>query len=209
MERSLLHRFFNYFDWSGASNNKKRATENSGAASKIILVCALCFFAAFFLLGQAEAPAGVLPDSLKRPEFVTDPLYPRDLSIGELGPGSAPAASYTQARRVLSDLQQAKKTSALLVTIPSETVDTIVSGLEKITPRKFRVGGGQEGVDGSISFMFRFVGREEELSGAVYLRGQEDGSWKLEDIIPEEPRSLEQARQSDNPYLWLPYDRFY
>jgi hypothetical protein len=176
---------------------------------KIVLAGALCFFAAVFFLAQTEGMDGVLPESLRRPEFVVEPLYPKDLSIGDLGPGSAPLEAYNYSRRVLSDLQQSKKTSELLATIPSETVDNIIVALGKNAPRKFRVGGGKEGVDGSTSFMFRYIGREEELSGAIYLRGQAGGKWQLEDIILEEPRSLEDAKQSDNPYLWLPYDRFY
>lgn len=205
-----MHKIFQDTGWGRlAPDIKKIAAKKSGAAKKSFFVFALFFFAAFFLSAQAESQGGIVPESIRRPDFNVDPVYPRDVSIGALGRGSAQPEAYNYSRRVLTDLWQAKKTSELLTTIPSKIVDNIVITIEKTAPGKFRVGGGKEGVDGSVSFVFRFIGREEELSGAIYLREQKDGTWKLEDIIFDEPRGLEEAKQNDNPYLWLPYDRFY
>jgi hypothetical protein len=156
----------------------------------------------------APAPTALVPESIRRPDFINNPSYPHDISIGILGPGDTPIEPYTFARRVLTDVQQSKKSSALLEPLPSTTVDDIIRKLESLASRKLRIGNSVETSDGSISYQFRFVGREAELVGAIYLRGQ-DNVWKLEDIISEEPRNLEDILKADNPYLWLPYDRFY
>jgi hypothetical protein len=174
------------------------------------------FFVVFFLVAQAPSPAaaGVVPENVRRPIYFENPVYPRDLSIGDLGTGEASHNAYGYVRRVLLAVQRSDKSSALLSSLPSNSVDNIIAELEKISPRKFRIGGGQIGVEGSHSFLFRFIGRESEITGSIYVREAENpagggGAWALEDIMLEAPRSIEEARTSDNTYLWLPYDRMY
>jgi hypothetical protein len=165
-----------------------------------------------FLVAQSgtsnAVPVSVVPESIRRPDFIVMPVYPRDISIGILGSGNAPIESYNYARRVLADAQQLKKTSALLSPLPTAIVEDMIRKLQSLELRKIRIGNSVETTDGSISYQFRFVGRDAEFVGAVYLRAQDD-KWQLEDILLEEPRSLEDVAKSDNPYLWLPYDRFY
>ncbi|MDR3302612.1 MAG: hypothetical protein LBT01_08840 [Spirochaetaceae bacterium] len=151
---------------------------------------------------------GLVPESIRRPEYIINLHYPRDISIGILGPGDFAMQPYSFARKVLTDLQQSKKKSELLEPLPSSTIDDIINKIEALATRKLRIGNALETSDGSISYQFRFLGREAELVGAIYLRAQ-DNVWKVEDIIAEDPRNLEDISKDENPYLWLPYDRFY
>lgn len=151
---------------------------------------------------------GSVPEAVRRPDQFITPSYPRDLSIGETGPGEAPLEAYHFARRVLGDAQQKREASAFLSIIPSATRSDFLNDLGSVTSRKYRVGSGRTEVDGSTSFLFRFIGREQELAGEIYLRSGESG-WVLEDIISEEPRNLDEARDGDHPYSWTPYDSFW
>ncbi|MDR2509453.1 MAG: hypothetical protein LBC77_02280 [Spirochaetaceae bacterium] len=152
---------------------------------------------------------GVVPESVRRPEQLVNAVYPVDLSIGELGPGDATPEAYLYTRRILGEVQQGKEGSTLLSAIPELARRELIAQVKEITPRKYRVGGGIEQIDGSTSFMFRFIGREQELAGEVYIRAGDDGVWKLEDLLPEAPRSMSEARELDHPYSWSPYDRMW
>jgi hypothetical protein len=205
MEKKLLPRnsFFCFV--------KKEITEKSSAKRKKILIIALCFFVIFFLSAQdvvnTVPSQEFAPDTLRRPEYVTYPLLPRDISIGELGRGTASIDSYNYTRKILADLRQ-KKISTLPADFPVQTRNVLESALQRVAPRKLRIGGGREEIDGSSSFLFRFIGREYEFVGEIYLR-QNGDEWMVEDIIAETPRSLEDVKKDDNTYLWLPYDRIY
>jgi hypothetical protein len=87
------------------------------------------------------------------------------------------------------------------------------------------VGEGREEVDGSCSFLVRFLGRELGIAGEMYLRFQppqpetggtgdsEDspparGAWVLDDLLLEEKRGLGEI--VEEPLFDLPpYERLY
>jgi hypothetical protein len=45
-----------------------------------------------------------------------------------------------------------------------------MSRLDEINPRIFRLGGGREEQDGSVSFLVRFAGREQGITGELFVR---------------------------------------
>jgi hypothetical protein len=51
------------------------------------------------------------------------------------------------------------------------------------------------------------MGSENELSGELYIR-DEEGKWKAEDIILEDPQKLSISSGSFTA-AYTPYDRFY
>jgi len=158
----------------------------------------------------AEAPlwTGTISENISRPDALNTPVYPSDISIGILGPGEAPQDSYDYARRVLKELQKSK-TEALSYLSP-ETRENLKKAVSLVSPVKFRAGGGRREEDGSVSFIFRFIGREKDLAGEIYIRVSDGADkWKVEDIITEDVRDIEEAGGNGHPYSWLPYDRFY
>ncbi|MDR2480935.1 MAG: hypothetical protein LBD07_01390 [Spirochaetaceae bacterium] len=157
------------------------------------------------LTGQSSS--GVVPEIVRRPEFIDNFIYPYDVSVGELGVGSASLDALLYARRALTDVQQANARSAILAAISEKQRLEALEKVVSVTSRKFRLGGGQIGIDGSTSFAFRFMGREKECVGAIYMRENNDNAWRVEDIIIEEPRPLPAAGNESS--AWTPYDRFY
>jgi hypothetical protein len=89
-------------------------------------------------------------------------------------------------------------------TLRQEDVSEKLGALE---PRKFRIGGGREEADGSVSFLFRFISRDQGIAGELYLR-QEEGIWLADDIILEEPQTSPIPGER-YAYDFSPYERFY
>ncbi|GMO17668.1 MAG: hypothetical protein LBG79_06460 [Spirochaetaceae bacterium] len=169
----------------------------------------LNIFAAFAIALFSAQQTGSIPESIRRPEPISVPEYPLDLSIGKLGAGEAVPEAYNYARRVLNEAQQGRADSASFVVLPADVRKEFLEQVAAVSPRKCRIGGGREELDGSTTFLFRYIGREQELAGEIYMRAGEDGVWKLEDIIAEDRRDISAARESDHPYSYIPYDRFW
>jgi hypothetical protein len=151
--------------------------------------------------------SGVVPEVLKRPNREAEWVYPVDAAIGQLGSGEASAAANAYARTVLRDLMRLNRNAESIKDIDSEQLDEAMTKLGETEPRKFRLGGGRDEIDGSVSFLFRFIGRENGLSGELYIRS-EDGTWKAEDIIVDDVQKL--TRESDAyTETYTPYERFY
>jgi hypothetical protein len=148
------------------------------------------------------------PEDARRPVFVEKSLYPRDISIGELGQGALPESCYNYARSVLRMFIAGKEDKKITDALPAASVASVRKKIADINPEIVRVGSGEKTADGANSFEFRFIGKNGELVGAIYLSLVGD-SWAVEDIIPEEPRKLDDSMKNDNPYLWQPYNRFY
>jgi hypothetical protein len=182
---------------------------NTLRASSLLVLAAL----ALPLCAQEEN-SGSIPDVIIRPQRGEDPRYPRDTVIGELGPGEAPAEAYRAARNVLTAFLRKNRESPLFSAAPPAALGEIFSGIEAVSPEKFRVGGGRVMPDGAVSFLFRYLGREKGVSGELYLRREasaEDappGPWRFDDALLDAPHDT-QTRREVYRYDFTPYERFY
>jgi hypothetical protein len=157
--------------------------------------------------GGQPSFSGVVPEILKRPSRETEWVYPADSIIGQLGGGEASDAANAYARTVLRDLMRRNREADSVKDVDTGQLDEIMAKLGETEPRKVRLGGGRDEIDGSVSFLFRFIGRENGLSGELYIRA-EDGKWITEDIIVEDVQKLSRDG-SDFPTANTPYERFY
>jgi hypothetical protein len=157
--------------------------------------------------GEGGQFSGVIPEFLIRPVRLRELNYPKDAVIGQLGSGEAGAGANSYARTVLRELMRQNKAAASLSPLGPDLIDAVMKKLSGVEPRKFRMGGGQEEIDGSVSFLFRFMGREEETAGELYIRA-DGANWITEDIIMGDTKAL--SRNSDAfTFEYLPYERFY
>jgi hypothetical protein len=127
--------------------------------------------------------------------------------IGELGRGQASEAAYGFARELLAALLRGTTDAAVLSSVSAGLKAEITETLKAINAVKYRIGGGKEEDDGSISFLFRVIGREQGAAGELYLR-REEGAWQADDIILEEPRDILEGGEM-YPYDFTPYERFF
>ncbi|MDR1858629.1 MAG: hypothetical protein LBQ69_04090, partial [Treponema sp.] len=116
---------------------------------------------------------GSIPEELLRPRRDETPRYPIDTVIGPLGQGDAPREAYDVARRAAEALLAGTKSAAVLSTVNSVFLDSYMSALNEVNPRLYRLGGGREGPDGSVSFLVRFAGREQGITGELFVRLEE------------------------------------
>ncbi|MDR1300951.1 MAG: hypothetical protein LBK43_00565 [Treponema sp.] len=172
--------------------------------------------AGLFLLGllvqipvaaQETSPGTSVPDALRRPQRGEAPRYPKDTVIGTLGRGAAAEEAYTLARAVLTALLRGNQDALVLQELDPQMILDYLTALEPIKPQKFRIGGGREEPDGSTSFLIRFVGREQWISGELYLN-PEDTQWKVEELILEEPQDIQEKTET-YPFDYSPYERLY
>jgi hypothetical protein len=164
--------------------------------------------------------AGTVPESLRRPQRGEAPRYPSDTVIGELGRWTAPEDAWSFAQVILTALVQMNKAAPVLIQAESTLVDGLLTGLETVAPEKYRLGGGRVEADGAVSFLVRFLGKEQSISGELYLSreeaagtGEEEeasapGNWLLDDLVLEEARDLADLREAYR-YDFTPYERFY
>ncbi|MDR1576516.1 MAG: hypothetical protein LBS37_10970 [Treponema sp.] len=116
---------------------------------------------------------GSIPEVLLRPQRGEAPRYPSDTVIGALGQGGAPREGYLFARQVASALVAGNAASPSLAAMNRASLESFLSVLNGISPRTYRIGGGREEADGAVSFVVRFVGREQGITGELYIRLQE------------------------------------
>ncbi|GHT75830.1 hypothetical protein FACS1894124_7660 [Spirochaetia bacterium] len=154
-----------------------------------------------------EDAGDILPEALKRPQRGEAPHYPQDVVIGVLGRGSAPDAAYRLARNILTALLNNEEAEVLSGLAPLQT-EEIARTLEPVSPTKFRIGGGNVEPDGSASFLFRFIGREQSAAGELYVRVTEEGTWVFDDILLEDPQDAP-GKAEPYPYDFTPYERFF
>jgi hypothetical protein len=95
-----------------------------------------------------------------------------------------------------------------------------LAALGAISPRTYRLGSGREEADGAVSFLVRFVGRNQGISGELYIRlverpASETGApagrvWTFEDLILDEARSREsEDNENKHRFDFSPYERFF
>jgi hypothetical protein len=139
---------------------------------------ALCFL--LFVLGTVNvfpqnemAQRGSIPEELLRPRRDESPRFPVDTVIGPLGQGQAPREAYDIARRAASALLAGDMNVPVLASVNRVFLESCITVLNTVTPRSFRLGGGREEPDGSYSFLVRFIGREQGITGELFIRLEE------------------------------------
>jgi hypothetical protein len=126
--------------------------------------------------------------------------------IGELGRGEAPEESYRYARRCLEALLSGNR-GVSLPGADKALADRLFEELEPVAPLQFRLGGGREEDDGTVSFLVRFLGREKGKTGELFLLPK-DETWLLDDLLLEEEQDLAEEREAYR-FDFSPYERFY
>ena len=168
---------------------------------------------------------GSIPEELLRPRRGESARYPIDTVIGELGRGTASEAAYAFAGTVASGLVSLKMDHSALASINEVLRDGYLTVLGRITPQSYRLGGGRQEADGAFSFLIRLIGKEEGITGELYVRLVErqveevqDGNvetrtvrnWVFEDLILEEAKTREAEQQESlQRFDFSPYERFF
>ena len=160
----------------------------------------LCFVAT----GLAAQDDGwtMLPDALRRPQRGEALRYPSDTVIGELGRGTAEDGAYRAATRFLTALMEKDRESSILAALDASFLDELFGALEPVAVRAFRLGGGRNEEDGSVSFLIRLLGSEQWISGELYLRFDYE-TWLVDDLILEQAKTF----SADNSGYTSPYER--
>ncbi|MDR2394047.1 MAG: hypothetical protein LBD93_07830 [Treponema sp.] len=176
---------------------------------RIIGILLLGLYALVSIPAAENEPLGgtSVPEALRRPQRGEAPRYPQDTIIGPLGRGEAAAAAYTLAKDLLGALLTDKRDAPVLQDMDSEVLGEYGTALEAIKPQRVRIGGGREEADGSTSFVFRFVGRDQWITGELYLRAEE-ANWKVEELILEEAQDLREGAEP-YPFDYSPYERLF
>jgi len=124
-----------------------------------------------------EPPArGSIPEEILRPNRGESPRFAIDTVIGPLGRGDAPQDAYRFARQIATGLLEKETDNSGIKTINSVSLENLLNTLEQIEPNIFRIGGGKEENDGSVSFLIRFIGRDKTITGELFIR---------KEIVPE------------------------
>jgi len=182
------------------------------------------FFLCLAVFSQAQdlLYRGSIPEELLRPKQGEAPHFPVDMVIGELGQGKASDAAYSFAKSIASGLISANMEHPGLAGINAALRENFLTVLEEISPRSYRLGGGREEADGAISFLIRFIGKDQGITGELYIRYltkqtegadgeiKTTGRWIFEELLLEEARDRE-VEQKESIYRadFYPYERFY
>ena len=196
--------------------------------SKVLILCVstLILFAAGEPVRAQSAgngngmDRGSIPEALVRPHRGEGVRYPIDTVIGPLGQGEAPREGYLFARQVAAALSAGNRGAASLAAMNQAALEQHLSALGAISPRTYRLGSGREEADGAVSFLVRFVGRAQGISGELYIRlvyrpASETGApagrvWTFEDLILDEARSREsEDTENKHRFDFSPYERFF
>jgi hypothetical protein len=116
---------------------------------------------------------GSIPEELLRPRRDEAPRYPIDMVIGAIGQGQASKEAYEIARKIADALLAGNMNAPVLSSVSKVFLEDCMTKLKSINPRSFRLGSGREEPDGSFSFLVRFTGREEGITGELFVRFEE------------------------------------
>jgi hypothetical protein len=174
--------------------------------------------AMFFAQTGESINRGSIPEELLRPGRGESPRYPVDTVIGELGRGQASSSAYAFGQSVGEGLLQGRMNHPGFDSINTVMLESYLSALEPINARIYRLGSGREEPDGAVSFLVRFIGREEAITGELFIRQIIDDTddteniteWIFEELILEQARKLEAGEEeagyrSDS----FPYERLF
>ena len=173
----------------------------------VCLLLGLGFFSQMIIPQETDTSVVPVPEVLRRPERGEAPRYPDDLMIGELGQGRAPPAAYQYAQELLSALTRGRNDAPVVQRASSIITEDVFEEIGSINTRSYRIGGGINEPDGSVSFIVRFIGRAESITGELFVR-YETQTWLLEDLILEGKIPLSDIKD-DYRYDFSPYERFY
>jgi len=135
---------------------------------------ALFLLIAVYIFPQNEIPErNSIPEELLRPRRGEAPRYPIDMVIGALGQGDAFPGAYEIARKTAAAFLAGNMNVPVLSSVNKVFLEDCMTKLKSINPQAFRLGSGREEPDGSFSFLVRFVGREEGITGELFIRFQE------------------------------------
>ena len=194
---------------SVAPNQKRIYSYRMIAPRMLFFLLSFCFITQGIFPQEA---AQAIPLSLRRPERGEAPRYPEDLVIGVLGQGEIAEEAYLFAKNLLSALAGGRRNAPVIADSGSFVSEATFEEVRSIRPRSHRLGGGRQEIDGCVSFLVRFVGPEESISGELFIRQrgnpEENGRWFLDDIILEDKRTLSEIRDSYR-FDFTPYERFY
>ena len=176
----------------------------------------IIFFLGLMFLSPAvfsEESVQPVPETLRRPVRGEAPRFPQDIVIGDLGQGTAPDGAYIFARNILSALTAGNENAPIFQNSSSFLIEELLGKISDIRARSFRIGGGRNELDGSISFLVRFLGQTESISGELFVRladtpGAGGRRWSLDDLVLEEKRTLAEIRDSYR-FDFSPYERFF
>lgn len=185
------------------------------------LACALLFMLAPLTFSQAEEQeqenaqvtiiVRTVPEALRRPLRTEIPHFPQDFVIGELGRGNASEEAYRFALTVLSSLQAGNYNTAVFSGASQAVLSQLIEEISEIQPLSARIGGGRMQVDGSISFLVRFIGRDESITGELFLfpiLTDDDGGYRLDDLLLEPRQNIADIR-GEVPFVFSPHQRFF
>jgi len=138
------------------------------------MFAALFLLMAAYIFPQNEMPErGSIPQELLRPRRGEAPRYPIDMVIGALGQGDAPPEAYAIAQKTTAALLAGNMNVPVLSSVNKVFLEDCMTKLKSINPQSSRLGSGREEPDGSFSFLVRFIGREEGITGELFVRFEE------------------------------------
>jgi hypothetical protein len=177
-----------------------------------LLASGLFLFIPMFAAPQEQAgnlSRGSIPEDLLRPKRGEAPHYPIDIVIGDLGKGTASDAAFSFANYISAGLLSGNMENQALAGIESSLRESLLSSLEAIAPLNYRLGGGREEADGAVSFLIRFIGKDQGISGELYIR-HNSGGWVFEELLLEEAKDrVTEQKESIYKNDFYPYERFY
>jgi len=193
---------------------------------RVIIAICLIFHAAVFAVSQEQdtVSRGSIPEELLRPKRGEAPHYPIDTVIGQIGQGEASDAAYSFANLLARGFLSGNIEHSGLSSVNMSLREDYLAVLGTIEPSSFRLGGGREEPDGAVSFLVRFLGREQGITGELFIRlvtrqtGRTDengeaissSSWVFEDLILEEAKNREEEnREVKQRFDFSPYERFF
>ena len=159
------------------------------------ILTALFMLLAVYIFPQDEIPErNSIPQELLRPRRGESPRYPVDMVIGALGQGNASPEAYAVARKTAAALLAGNMNVPVLSSVNKVFLEDCMTKLKSIHPQSFRLGSGREEPDGSFSFLVRFVGREEGITGELYVRSEE----RRPKTVPPPPVKEEKLEPADS-----------
>jgi hypothetical protein len=198
---------------------------------RVFVIITLFFFVPLCLASQngADEQSGIqkpdrgsIPEELLRPRRGELTRYPEDTVIGELGRGGASSDAYSFANSVASGLLTGQMNHSGIDSISAGLRENYLAVLERISPQSYRIGGGREEADGAVSFLIRFIGKEQGIMGELFIRLQDQRKqgeetetrtarkWVFDELILEEAKSKEaEQKETLQRFDFSPYERFF